>query len=77
MKLVYLNPPEGRPGKRWRYLVQHGLFLPSGGGWYFTNRLDAADHARRCEMSSGQMYRLVDRHKIAGRAALEKGARDA
>jgi hypothetical protein len=78
VKLVYFNPPKGCPGQRWRYLVHHGLCLPSQGGWYFTNRMDAADHARRCEMSSGQMYRLVDRSKTAGRAApQDKETRDA
>lgn len=64
-QLVFFSPPVGRPGKRWRYLVHHALCLPSGGGWYFTNRLDAADHARRCELSSGQRYALVDRAALS------------
>lgn len=60
-RLAFFSPPAGRPGKRWRYLVHHHLTLPGGGGWYFTSRLDAAAHARRCEMSSGGRYMLVDR----------------
>lgn len=78
-RLTFFFPPEGRPGKRWRYLVQQERERPRHGGTYYTNRLDAADHARRAALSSGERYKLIDRatniQTAAPLAAQQEGER--
>ncbi|EJL33237.1 hypothetical protein PMI01_02199 [Caulobacter sp. AP07] len=62
--LTYFEPRNGRPGKRWRYLVQEddaAAPMVFDGGWYFTSRVEAAEHCRRLERSSGGRYSLTDR----------------
>ena len=56
--------PSNFPGKRWRYLVWEEGAVVEDGGWYFTNRIEAAEHARRLEASTGKRYELRDRRAI-------------
>lgn len=60
MKKTYFYPAKF-PGKRWRYLVWEAEAAIEDGGWFFTNRIEAAEHARLAELSTGKRYDLRDR----------------